>query len=238
MGESLMKTMNKPTTPACVSLKIASLCFKRDNQTIISNLSHEFDAGSITLLTGPSGCGKTTFLRLLAGLEIPDSGEIFANDQLWSSSRQITPPWQRNLDMLFQTDALWPDQTVGSQIEWVINHRQNTEWNLDEIATGLGIKELLKRFPAGLSGGEARRCQLARILAGKPSLLLLDEPLSGQDTVTAGRTARMLGNLLTRNPVTTILVSHETAPFAEFGWQSLHLPDINGLPPVSISTSP
>ncbi len=193
----------------------------------------------MTLLTGPSGCGKTTFLRLLAGLETPDSGEISANGNLWSNSRQITPPWQRNLDMLFQTDALWPDQTVGDQINWVKNRRKNTTvWNLDEITTGLGINGLLNRYPAGLSGGEARRCQLARVLAGSPSLLLLDEPLSGQDPATAGKTAQILADMLTRDPVTTILVSHETAPFAEFGWQLLHLPDISGLTPASISTAP
>ena len=235
-----MTNVTKPSPMQAISVKIANLCFNRDRMTIISNLSYEFAGGRVTLLTGPSGCGKTTLLRLLAGLEAPDSGEITCNGALWSSSRQIMPPWLRNLNMLFQTDALWPDQTVGEQINWVKSRsKQNANAvNIDEITTGLAINELLQRYPAGLSGGEARRCQLARILAGNPSLLLLDEPLSGQDSMTAGKTAQLPANLFARNPVTAIVVSHETALFADFGWQPLHLPDINGLPLVSISTTP
>lgn len=226
-----MTTQASSTTTNAVRVKIAGLTFKRGDQTIIDNLSHEFSAGSITLLTGPSGCGKTTLLRLLAGLEIPDSGEITANGKLWSSAGQIMPPWLRNLDLLFQNDALWPDQTVGAQIDWVKSRRNpgGPASNIDDITTQLGINDLLNRYPAGLSGGEARRCQLARILAGSPSLLLLDEPLSGQDAQTAGRTAQLLGSLLAQYHVTTILASHETALFAAFGWQQLNLPDINGL---------
>jgi len=232
-----MKTKADSTTTDVTRIEIADLTFKRGGQTIINKLSHEFSGGSTTLLTGPSGCGKTTLLRLVAGLEVPDAGEITADGRLWSSARQIIPPWLRNLDLLFQNDALWPDQTVGDQIAWVRERRKNgnPDWNIEEITNELGINDLLKRYPAGLSGGEARRCQLARILAGSPSLLLLDEPLSGQDAVTAGKTAQLLAKLLANKQVTAIVVSHEIAQFAEFGWKQLYLPDINDWPPVSKS---
>jgi len=218
------------TTVNTTRIEITDLTFKRGDQTIINKLSHEFSSGEVTLLTGPSGCGKTTLLRLIAGLEVPDSGKVTASGRLWSNSSQILPPWLRNLDLLFQNDALWPDQTVGDQIAWVRKRRKNgnTNWNIEEITTELGINDLLNRYPAGLSGGEARRCQLARILAGSPSLLLLDEPLSGQDSATAGKTAQLLAKLLASDQVTAIVVSHETAQFADFGWQQLYLPGING----------
>ncbi|NLF96836.1 MAG: ATP-binding cassette domain-containing protein [Candidatus Riflebacteria bacterium] len=224
-----MKTKTDSTIADATKIEIAELTFKRGEQTIINKLSHEFSGGGVTLLTGPSGCGKTTFLRLLAGLEAPDSGEVTANGRLWSSASQILPPWLRNLDLLFQNDALWPDQTVGNQIAWVRERRKNgnPDWNIEEITAELGINDLLNRYPAGLSGGEARRCQLARVLAGSPSLLLLDEPLSGQDAVTAGKTAQLLAKLLAGKQVTAIVVSHETALFEGFDWQQLYLPNIN-----------
>jgi ABC-type sugar transport system ATPase subunit len=212
-----------------MKLRVDRLSFNREQLKIIDNISYDFAAAQVTMLTGPSGCGKTTFLRLLAGLETPDSGEILANETRWSSPQKVVPPWQRNLDMLFQGDALWPNQTVSQQIDWVRKRAQTAQanWNIDEIIEELGIKELLRRYPAGLSGGEARRCQLARILAGNPSVLLLDEPLSGQDAKSAAKTARLLGKLLKAAQITTIVVSHETALFSDFAWQTLHLPDIN-----------
>ncbi|MBU1107793.1 MAG: ATP-binding cassette domain-containing protein [Candidatus Riflebacteria bacterium] len=212
-----------------MKLRIDKLSFSRDQLKIIDNISYEFATAQVTMLTGPSGCGKTTFLRLLAGLETPDSGEILANETRWSSPQKIVPPWQRNLDMLFQGDALWPNQTVSQQIDWVRSRTQTTpaDWNIDEIIEELGIKELLNRYPAGLSGGESRRCQLARILAGNPSVLLLDEPLSGQDAKSAAKTAQLLATLLKTAKITTIVVSHETALFSDFAWQTLYLPDMS-----------
>ena len=229
---------NNSRQPA-IKLRVDSLSFVRDHLKIIDNISYEFAAGQTTLLTGPSGCGKTTLLRLLAGLETPDCGEISADETLWSSPKEVMPPWLRGLDMLFQGDALWPNQTVGQQINWIKSHYQQTpeHWNIDVIIESLGIKELLNRYPAGLSGGEARRCQLARILAGSPSVLLLDEPLSGQDAKTATKTAQLLGTLLKTAQITTIVVSHETAPFSDFAWPTLCLPDLNDQPHACISRS-
>lgn len=227
-----MTNISAARSSAGVILKAAALSFSRERIAIIRELSHEFSAGQVTLLTGPSGCGKTTLLRLLAGLEIPVAGEVTANGVLWSSAHQVLPPWQRDLDMLFQGDALWPNQTIGEQINWVQSrsHKMPTVLDISEIIECLGIKDLINRYPAGLSGGEARRCQLARVLAGNPSLLLLDEPLSGQDGETAAKTAHMLGRLLAKAQTTAIVVSHETAPFADFVWQTVHLPDINAKP--------
>ncbi|HAE40215.1 MAG TPA: hypothetical protein DCG57_16515 [Candidatus Riflebacteria bacterium] len=232
MGECLMTNIAAPLSSAGVSLKAVELSFSRDRLAVIRELSHEFSAGQVTLLTGPSGCGKTTLLRLLTGLETPAAGEIKANGVLWSSAHQILPPWQRDLDMLFQGDALWPNQTVAEQIKWVQSRKHKVPAVLDigEIIECLGIKDLLSRHPVGLSGGEARRCQLARVLAGNPSLLLLDEPLSGQDAETAAKTAHMLGRLLAKANTTAIVVSHETAPFTDFAWQVVHMPDINAKP--------
>lgn len=212
-------------------LRLEKVGYRRNNHWILRDLSMALPLGQIRMLTGPSGCGKTTFLRLLAGLEAPDTGVISVGDAMLSAPGKMVSPWERGIDMLFQSDALWPKQTVGQQIEWVRSRcRRKTDlWSLTEITAELGINELLNRLPAKLSGGEAHRCQLARVLAGQPDILLLDEPLSGQDKKTAQGTARLLGRLLSNAAVTALIVSHETAMFAEFNWQTIALPDINNI---------
>jgi iron(III) transport system ATP-binding protein len=213
-----------------VELQIKSLSFARSGTKILDQLSYNFLPGKVTLLTGPSGCGKTTLLRLIAGLEAPDNGEIIAETTVWSNRKQLLPPWLRHLDLLFQKDALWPDQTVEQQIDWVRSRTQFQQKDnyLHEIYEELGISNLLNRFPAGLSGGEARRCQLARVLASGQPLLLFDEPLASQDAAAADKTAHLLMRILDERAITAIVVSHETMLFKKAGWQELYLPDING----------
>lgn len=210
-------------------LSLHNIGYQRNGGWILRELSFAFPLGKVTLLTGPSGCGKTTLLRLIAGLERPDSGEIRCGDTLLSSPERILSPWERGIDMLFQSDALWPGQTIRQQIEWV-NSRRSSKTELcpfAEIFMELGIGDLLDRLPAGLSGGEARRCQLARVLVSRPEIILLDEPLAGQDKETAAKTAALLGKLLTSSGVSAIIVSHATELFASYSWPVISLSDLN-----------
>lgn len=200
-------------------LLLKKLSYTAGGRRIFSDLDVEFPAGKVTVLTGASGCGKTSLLRLIAGLESPDAGEILSGDLLLSSGNKILSPWLRNLDMLFQSDSLWPDMTIESQINYVRARNSGpVKFEIGMIIERLGIRHLLERKPARLSGGEARRCQLARVLSGSPAILLLDEPLASQDVDTAASTASLLGDLLGDAGITTVLVSHETDLFEKIGW--------------------
>lgn len=210
-------------------IRIENLHYSQSDQKIIGNLNLCFAPGSVNIIFGPSGCGKTSLLRLIAGLEIPVSGTIRNNDQIWSEKNFILPPWQRNVDMLFQADALWPNMTVGQQIAWAGRQRKENAGNdiSPEIIETLQVNHLVDRYPAGLSGGEAKRCQLARVLASGAETILLDEPLAAQDKETAGNTAGLLKQILAKSQSTLIIVSHEITLLRHPDWNFIFLPDKN-----------
>ncbi len=135
------------------------------------------------VLVGDSGSGKTTLLRLIAGLEMPDDGEIYLNGQLASRPGWVLPPYQRRVGFVFQTPALWPHLTVAQNISFGINavSKVQARQRLAEVLKQTGLQQLAKRYPAQLSGGETRRVALARTLAPRPQHLLLDEPLTNLD---------------------------------------------------------
>lgn len=210
------------------SIIIKNLSYSAGGREILAGVNVEFAAGKTTLLTGPSGCGKTSLLRLIAGLEQPAAGEICHGDVLLSSADKILVPWRRDLDMLFQADSLWPDMTIEAQINYVrARNNGRVVFDMAKVVEKLRIEHLLARKPVGLSGGEARRCQLARVLAGSPAIMLFDEPLAAQDAETAQATAGLLCELLPGSAVTAVVVSHETAPFAAAGWSEIAFQEIN-----------
>src|SRR5215510_1062293 len=132
------------------------------------------DASSITILFGPSGAGKTTVLRCIAGLETLTSGRIVFEGEEWTHM----PPQRRPAGYLFQDYALFPHLRVRDNIGYAA--RQSPVL-VEQVATMLRVKDLLDRWPSELSGGQQQRVALARTLARKPKLLLLDEPLSALD---------------------------------------------------------
>jgi iron(III) transport system ATP-binding protein len=134
-------------------------------------------------ILGPSGSGKTTLLRLIAGLEVPDSGSIRMDGRLVSSPDCMVPPSERSIGFVFQNAALWPHMTVAGNIRFGLSDLPKKEQ--DErtrfLMERVGILPLAGRYPQEISGGEARRVALARALAPKPRILLLDEPLTNLD---------------------------------------------------------
>ncbi len=154
---------------------------------VVKNLNLEIQNRDFIVLLGPSGCGKTTTLRMIAGLETPTSGEITIDGKVvFSSEKEINvPPNKRNVGFLFQNYALWPHMTAYRNIAFGL---ENLKWKKEEInsrvselAQLLKIKELLDRYPSELSGGQQQRVAIARTLAPKPDVLLMDEPLSNLD---------------------------------------------------------
>ena len=158
------------------------------NSIAVDNLSETFPAGEFVCLLGPSGCGKTTTLRMIAGLETPDSGEISYGDKTFFSSKtgELIKTENRNLGLMFQSYALWPHMTVYKNIVFGLEMQKKSleekEKRYLELEKLFHLENFRDRYPSELSGGQQQRVALARMLAIKPSLLLLDEPLSNLDS--------------------------------------------------------
>lgn len=139
------------------------------------------EKGELVCLYGPSGSGKTTLLRLLAGLNRPQKGFIAHNNEVWCDTEKqlFVGPQVRRTGLMFQDYALFPNMSVEKQLRYA--QMQHDEALVDELLDLFGLKLLAKRKPHQLSGGQKQRVALARALASKPTLLLLDEPLSALD---------------------------------------------------------
>ena len=171
--------------------------------------------GDFLILLGPSGCGKTTLLRCVAGLERPDSGEISIDGKpVFSSSRGImVPAGRRNLGMVFQSYALWPHMTVRDNLGFGLRLQKLSRKEIGErvhsVLCSLGMEGLDGRYPSELSGGQQQRIALGRLLATKPPLFLMDEPLSNLDARLRLDMRSDLKRLHHDLGVTTIYVTHD-----------------------------
>jgi len=142
--------------------------------------------GQAVVILGPSGCGKTTLLRMIAGLEIPDDGEILLNELPVSRpGRILVPPHQRGLGYVFQDLALWPHLTVRESLTFVLQAqpiaRAQMAQRIRDTLALVRVQEFSDRYPHQLSGGEQQRVAIARAIVSEPELLLFDEPLSSLD---------------------------------------------------------
>jgi len=171
--------------------------------------------GSFTTLLGPSGCGKTTTLRMIAGLEVPTAGEIRIGDLLAFSldkGRSLAPS-KRGLGLVFQSYALWPHLTVAQNISFGLEVQRlgkaEIERRRDEVAAALQIDKLLHRYTSELSGGQQQRVAIARVLVMRPSVLLLDEPLSNLDATLRMDMRAELKRLHAETGATVIYVTHD-----------------------------
>ena len=158
-----------------------------EKKQIIRQTDLTIESGSFTTLLGPSGCGKTTLLRMIAGLETPDEGEIYFDGRcVFSREKKINlPPEKRGLGFVFQDFALWPHMTVYENIAFGLEmlkwDKARIRKRVDELLALLKIEQFEKRYPAELSGGQQQRVAIARTLAPSPKVLFMDEPLSNLD---------------------------------------------------------
>ncbi len=180
-----------------------------DNARAIVDLSLRIDKGGIVSLLGPSGCGKTTLLRLIAGFETLDSGQIFLGDQLVSSSTREIPTEKRNVGMVFQDGALFPHLTVEENVQYGLTRGNHKKHRTSEVLHLVGLEGLSDRMPYQLSGGQQQRVALARALAPEPELLLLDEPFSNLDPALRDQIRLDTRHILKANAATAIFVTHD-----------------------------
>ena len=183
---------------------------KRFGQTeVLRGIDLEIGSGEFFFLLGPSGCGKSTLLRMIAGLESPSSGAIRVGD------RDITnlPPHKRGIGMVFQQYALWPHMSVFDNIAFglrasnspsdTITHR------VEEVLTQVRLDGFGHRFPSELSGGQQQRVALARALAPRPTVVLLDEPLSNLDARLRENIRKELAEIHRTLGITMVYVTHD-----------------------------
>jgi ABC-type Fe3+/spermidine/putrescine transport system ATPase subunit len=182
--------------------------------TAVSTVSLDISAGESVVILGPSGCGKTTILRLIAGLETTDAGEVWLFGQRASvQDRNLLPIHQRGIGFVFQDLALWPHMTLHEHLDFVTRSaglsKQERRTRATEILTLVRLGDKSDRYPHELSGGEQQRAALARALVGRPRLLLLDEPFSSLDPDLRSIMREELRTLHRALQLTTIYVSHD-----------------------------
>lgn len=193
-------------------LRITGLSFSYPNgKPVLRSADVSVDAHEILVLTGPSGCGKSTLLRLIAGLEAPTAGTILLDGAVLSSPGRMVPTEDRPVGYVFQGHALFPHLTVQRNIAFGLRHLDKSERNkvVEEHLELLGLEELGDRYPHQLSGGQQQRVAIARSLARKPKLLLMDEPFSDLDSATRSTVRSEVKHLLKRLGMTAVIVSHD-----------------------------
>ena len=183
--------------------------FDQKEQPVLNEISFECGDGQILGIIGSSGSGKTTLLRIISGLEIPDSGEVMLNDKLINSNNIYVTPEKRDCTLVFQDFALFPNMTVLQNISFAKNALKNPE-RVQTLLELTKIKDLQDRYPHEISGGEQQRVALVRALVTKPSLLLMDEPLSHLDQELRDNVRFDLINLFRETNTTVLFVSHDT----------------------------
>ena len=175
----------------------------------VKDITFKANDGEFLTLLGPSGCGKTTILRLLAGLEMPDSGEIVID----SKKVNDVPPADRDVAMVFQSYALYPHMTVFNNIAVNLRLRKVKKEEFTRLvlktSKTLGISDLLDRRPKALSGGQRQRVALARAIIRNPKVFLLDEPLSNLDAALREKTRGELKLLFSQLGATVVYVTHD-----------------------------
>ncbi len=183
----------------------------------VDNVSLDIKAGSFLTLLGPSGCGKTTLLRCVAGLEDPDGGEIYIGDKLvFSYAKGISlPPGKRDVGLVFQNYALWPHMTVNKNMSFALEiqklPRSEIKTRVKESLTEVQMEGFENRYPREMSGGQQQRIALARMLAYRPKVFLMDEPLSNLDARLRMDMRAELKHLHHVASATTIYVTHDQA---------------------------
>jgi thiamine transport system ATP-binding protein len=190
-------------------LEVSDVVVQFRDRAVLDGLSLRVDDGEIVAVLGPSGAGKSTLLRVIAGLLLPDSG-VVSLDGLDITNR---PAHLRNIGMMFQDEQLFPHLDVAANVAFGPRmHRwpaQQTAARVDELLTIVGLEGFGGRSVDRLSGGEKKRVALARSLAPRPALLLLDEPLTGLDRELHQRLIGELAAVLRATATTAIFVTHD-----------------------------
>lgn len=177
----------------------------------VDRLDLSIQKGEIVTLLGPSGCGKTTVLRMIAGFEQPTEGRIKIGEKVMYDEKTFIPPEKRGVGMVFQDYALFPHLTIEKNVAFGLNKWRlgNKRQRVNEVLELVGLAEFKKRYPNELSGGQQQRVSLARALAPKPNVVLMDEPFSNLDAGLREKMRHDIAGILKKANTTAIIVTHD-----------------------------
>ena len=181
----------------------------------VDDLSLAVDAGEFLTLLGPSGCGKTTVLRMIAGLEVPDAGEIrIGGKTVFSAQRGLfVSPGKRGIGLVFQSYALWPHMSVYQNVAFSLEIQkvapEKMKRQVAEALAYMHLEEMENRYPQQMSGGQQQRVALARMLVARPGVFLMDEPLSNLDAKLRIEMRAEINRLHREAHATTVYVTHD-----------------------------
>ena len=179
------------------------------SEIVLSDFNLDVWNGSIVGILGISGSGKTTALRLLAGFDKPDTGIIEMRNRVISSEDTFLPPEERNVGMVFQDYALFPHLNVEKNISFGLSRDEIKSGRLEEVLSMCNLEAYRNKFPQELSGGQQQRVSLARALAPKPEVILLDEPFTSLDAHMARDLREEVVSLLRQTETTALIVTHD-----------------------------
>ncbi|WP_251134240.1 ABC transporter ATP-binding protein [Falsiruegeria litorea] len=191
-------------------LEIRNIVRQFDGRAVVDDVSLTIQAGQVTCLLGPSGCGKSTTLRMIAGVEMQDSGEIYVDGKLICDTVFRVPPERREIGLMFQDFALFPHLSVADNVAFGLKgSKAEKRARVEELLHRVDLFRFIDGFPHQLSGGEQQRVALARALAPRPRIMLMDEPFSGLDNRLRDGIRDETLSLLKEEDAAVLLVTHE-----------------------------
>jgi iron(III) transport system ATP-binding protein len=194
----------------CQVIELSGVTKRFDGVVAVNAFDLRIQRGARAAVLGPSGCGKTTLLRLIAGLELPDSGRVMIAGDEVSAPGRAAAPHTRGIGFVFQDAALFPHMSVAENVAYGLDGpKEEVRSRVADLLAAAGLEDMGSRRPGSLSGGQQRRVALARALAPAPARLLLDEPFTNLDGEARGELLRLADRLVAAGGATLLLVTHD-----------------------------